>query len=198
MSKPYNPRDRFFRKAKDEGLRARSAYKLDEIQKRFAIFKNGDAVLDLGAAPGGFLQIISRGIGPKGVAVGVDLVEIPAVAPNVQVVSADIYAPDIVATVQRLAGRPFDAVVSDMAPKTTGIRATDEARSLELAARAVEIARGVGRRGARFACKLFMGGDFKTFEATVRAAFDEVKVVRPEATRQRSFEVYLVGLGLRK
>ncbi len=198
MSKPYDPRDRFFKKAKAQGLRARSAFKLEEIQERFRLFKPGDAVLDLGAAPGGFLQIIARAVGEKGVAVGIDLERIGAIAPNVHTVQGDIFDPEVLTKLPALAGRPFDAVVSDMAPKTTGIRATDEARSLALAERALDVARATARPGAHFAVKLFMGGAFKDFERAVRTAFSEVKIVRPEATRARSFEVYLVGLGLKK
>ncbi len=197
MSKPYDPRDRFFRKAKAEGLRARSAYKLDEIQKRYRLFKSGDAVLDLGAAPGGFLQIIARIVGPSGLAIGIDLEPIPAIAPNVRTIALDIYADVSRARLLELAGRPFDAVTSDMAPKTTGIRATDEARSLALAQRALELTRLCARPGAHFACKLFMGGETKNYERVVREGFEEVRIVRPEATRQRSFEIYVVGLRMR-
>ena len=109
----------------------------------------------------------------------------------------DVLADDAREQIQALAPGPYEAVLSDMAPKTTGVRATDEARSLRLAERALELARALGRPGSSFVTKLFMGGDFEAFRAQVRDAYREVKVVRPEATRSASIEIYLVGLGLR-
>ena len=91
----------------------------------------------------------------------------------------------------------YDAVISDMAPKTSGIRSTDEARSLRLAGKALELAVRRGRPGASFVAKLFMGGDFESFRDELRSHFEDVKVVRPEATRGASVEVYLVGLRLK-
>lgn len=195
MGKPYRPKDHFFQKAKQEGLRARSAFKIEEIAHRFSIFRKNGRVLDLGAAPGGFLQIIARGVGPNGRVVGVDLVPIrPLGLPQVTTAALDVLAEDFDAKLLSLYDGPFDAVVSDLAPKTSGIRSTDEARSLRLAGKALEIAFSRGTRGSHFIAKLFMGGDFERFREDVRAQFDEVKIVRPEATRGASMEVYLVGL----
>jgi 23S rRNA (uridine2552-2'-O)-methyltransferase len=109
----------------------------------------------------------------------------------------DVLADDARARVEAVAEGPYDAVLSDMAPKTTGVRATDEARSLRLAERALELAQALGKPGSSFVTKLFMGGDFETFRARLRDVYREVKVVRPEATRSSSVEIYLVGLGLR-
>src|SRR5437016_14206834 len=95
MGKRYDPRDRFFQKAKKEGLRARSAYKLEEIQQRFRLLRPGDRVLDLGAAPGGFLQIAARAVGPRGFVLGVDLEEIAALPPPVVTWPADAFAPEL-------------------------------------------------------------------------------------------------------
>ncbi len=193
--RPYTPKDYFFRKAKESGLRARSAFKIDEIAGRFAIFKKGQAVVDLGAAPGGFLQIIVNEVGPTGTVVGVDLAAIrPLGRPNVKTAVLDVLADDFDAKLLEMHQGPFDVVVSDLAPKTSGIKSTDEARSLRLAGKALEISRTRGRAGGHFIAKLFMGGDFEQFRAEVRALFREVKVVRPEATRGASMEIYLVGL----
>jgi 23S rRNA (uridine2552-2'-O)-methyltransferase len=198
MGKPYRPKDHYFQQAKRQGLRARSAFKLEELAERFHLLRPGARVLDLGAAPGGFLQVIAQAVGPSGLSVGIDLVRIrPFAEAWVRTAVVDVLADDAEAKLDAVAPGPFDVVLSDMAPKTTGVRATDEARSHRLAERALEIARGRGKPGSSFAAKLFMGGDFEHFREQVRQAYREVKVVRPEATRSASFEVYLVGLGLK-
>jgi 23S rRNA (uridine2552-2'-O)-methyltransferase len=195
MSKPYRPKDHYFKKAKQEGLRARSAFKVDEILKRFPFLKKGASVLDLGAAPGGFLQILADAVGTGGRVIGVDIVPIrPFSQPYVKTAVLDVLADDFDAKLLEMYDGPFDAVISDMAPKTSGIRTTDEARSLRLARKALEVATTRGRPGSAFVAKLFMGGEFEEFRNEVRASFEDVKVVRPEATRGASMEVYVVGL----
>lgn len=195
MGKPYRPKDHYFKKAKQEGLRARSAFKVDEILKRYPFLKKGATVLDLGAAPGGFLQILADAVGPNGRVIGVDIVAIrPFSQPYVKTAVLDVLADDFDAKLSALYDGPYDAVISDMAPKTSGIRTTDEARSLRLARKALELALTRGRPGSAFVAKLFMGGEFEEFRDEVRAGFEEVKLVRPEATRGASMEVYVVGL----
>ena len=195
MGNPYRPKDHYFKKAKQEGLRARSAFKVDEILKRYPFLKKGASVLDLGAAPGGFLQILADAVGPNGRVIGVDIVPIRPFAQSfVKTVVLDVLADDFDAKLLELYDGPFDAVISDMAPKTSGIRTTDEARSLRLARKALEVATTRGRPGSAFVAKLFMGGEFEEFRDEVRASFEEVKLVRPEATRGASMEVYVVGL----
>ncbi len=196
--RPYQPKDYFFRKAKEEGLRARSAFKIDEIAKRFDIFKKGQSVIDLGAAPGGFLQIILNEVGPTGHVVGVDLAAIkPLGRPNVKTAVLDVLADDFAKQLEALMPGPVDVVVSDLAPKTTGVKDVDLARSHRLAGIALDISRTRGKPGGHFIAKLFMGGDFDEFRAEVRTVFSDVKVVRPDATRQASMEIYLVGLNKR-
>ena len=196
--RPYQPKDYFFRKAKEEGLRARSAFKIDEIAKRFDIFKKGQSVIDLGAAPGGFLQIILNEVGPTGHVVGVDLAAIkPLGRPNVKTAVLDVLADDFAKQLEALMPGPVDVVVSDLAPKTTGVKDVDLARSHRLAGIALDISRTRGKPGGHFIAKLFMGGDFDQFRADVRTVFSDVKVVRPDATRQASMEIYLVGLDKR-
>jgi 23S rRNA (uridine2552-2'-O)-methyltransferase len=195
MGKPYRPKDHYFKKAKQEGLRARSAFKVDEILKRYPFLKKGATVLDLGAAPGGFLQILADTVGPGGRVIGVDIVPIrPFTQPFVKTAVLDVLADDFDAKLREMYDGPFDAVISDMAPKTSGIRTTDEARSLRLARKALEVSVTRGRPGSAFVAKLFMGGEFEEFRHEVRAHFEEVKLVRPEATRGASMEVYVIGL----
>jgi 23S rRNA (uridine2552-2'-O)-methyltransferase len=195
MGKGYKPKDHFFHKAHKEGFRARSAFKIEEIVRRFNVLRKGARVLDLGAAPGGFLQVIADAVGPEGKVVGVDIVPIrPLARPQVVTAVLDVLADDFDQRLLELSEGPYDAVISDMAPRTTGIKGTDEARSIRLATRALEIARARGRVGSAFVAKLFMGGDFEAFRDEVRASWAEVKIVRPEATRGSSMEVYVVGL----
>jgi len=190
---PYNPRDRFWRKAKKEGLRARSAYKLEEIQERFRLLRPGSRVLDLGAAPGGWCQIAGQLVGPKGFVLGIDLEPIAALPAPAQTWVADAFAPELLERL-RVEGRaPYDAVLSDLAPKTSGVRGSDEARSLELAGRALGLAMQVLKPSGSFVVKVFMGGDFEGFLRQCRQAFGKVRIVRPEASVARgSKEVYLV------
>ena len=195
MGKPYRPKDHFFAQAKRQGLRARSAFKLEEILERFHLIRRGFRVLDLGAAPGGFLQVLAQAVGPEGKVIGIDLVPIrPLALPWVRTEVLDAMDPEFDRKLAGLHDGPFDAVVSDLAPKTTGIRTTDEARSLALATRAADIAQAHGAKGSCLVVKLFMGGDFESFRSLLKNRYREVKVIKPQATRAASMEVYLLGL----
>ncbi len=197
MSKPYDPKDAFYRKAKKEGLRARSAFKLEEIAKRFRLFRPGMAVLDLGAAPGGWLQILARHVGPKGLVVGVDLQPIRKLGPNVKTLVGDLTAPETVEALLALREGRYDAITSDMAPKTTGIKDVDEARSVELVRHALALCEKLLEPGGAFVAKVFEGREFPALLQEIRGAFSGVKLIRPEATRGRSFEIYVVATGFR-
>jgi 23S rRNA (uridine2552-2'-O)-methyltransferase len=194
MAKPYDPKDFYYRRAKAQGLRARSAYKIDEIVQRHRLVAKGQAVLDLGAAPGGFLQVLADAVGERGVAVGVDLEPIRNLGkPWVKTAVVDLLAPDALDRIRALHAGRFHLVTSDMAPKTIGVKVTDEARSLELCRIALGVAGETLELGGAFVTKVFMGGDFPAFRKEVAARFDEVHVARPQATRERSYEVYVVG-----
>ena len=196
MAKPYDPKDKFFLKAKEQGFRARSAFKIEEILQRQKLLGKGGSVLDLGAAPGGFLQVMAELVGPRGVAVGVDIVPMQRFPqPWVKMAVLDLLAPDALDRIRELHPGRFDLVTSDMAPKTIGVKVTDEARSLELARMALSVAGDTLKLGGSFVVKVFMGGDFPIFQKEMRAHFGKVDVVRPEATRERSFEVFVVGTG---
>jgi 23S rRNA (uridine2552-2'-O)-methyltransferase len=198
MAKPYDPKDFYYRRAKAAGLRARSAFKIDEIVRRHRLLARGQAVLDLGAAPGGFLQVLADAVGEKGVAVGVDLEPVRNLGKAwVKTAVVDLLAPDALPKIRALHPGRFDLVTSDMAPKTIGVKVTDEARSLELCRMALGVARETLKLGGAFVTKVFMGGDFPLFKREVAALFDDVHVARPQATRDRSYEVYVVGKGFR-
>ena len=192
------PRDRFFRKAKAEGLRARSAYKLEEIQKRWKLLRPGARVLDLGAAPGGWLQIVAREVGERGFVLGIDLEAIPPLPGPVETWVADALAPELIVRLRSEGRAPYHAVLSDLAPRTSGIRDADEARSLELAERALAVALQVLEPSGAFVVKVFMGGGFEEFLRACKAAFSTVRVARPEPSVARgSREVYVVATGPR-
>ena len=198
MAKPYDPKDFYFRKAKKEGLRARSAFKIDEILRRHRLLSKGDAVLDLGAAPGGFLQVLAEAVGEGGIAVGVDLEPVRNLGkPWVKTAIVDLLAPDALDKIRALHPGPFALVSSDMAPKTIGVKITDETRSLELVRMALAVAERTLAPGGAFVAKVFMGGDFPALKKDLGARFETVQVVRPQATRESSYEVYVLGKGFR-
>jgi 23S rRNA (uridine2552-2'-O)-methyltransferase len=198
MGRRFDPRDRFFKKAKGEGYRARSAYKVKEICDRHHLLGRGRAVLDLGAAPGGFLQVIADAVGSGGRVVGVDLQAIRDLPQAwVSTLQADVEDPALEERIRGLHGEAFDLVVSDMAPSTTGAAPTDVARSLRLVERALDLADGLLRPGGNFVAKVFMGSGFEELVGEVRERYGKVRIMRPEAVRTRSRECYVVGLGRR-
>jgi len=198
MAKPYDPKDFYFRQAKKAGLRARSAFKIDEILRKGKLLRTGQAVLDLGAAPGGFLQVLAQAVGERGVAVGVDIEPIRNLGkPWVRTGVVDLLAPDALEKIRALHAGPFHLVTSDMAPKTIGVKVVDEARSLELVRTALAVAERTLARGGHFVAKVFMGGDFPVLKKEIAARFEKVQVARPKATREASYEVYVVGIGYR-
>jgi len=192
----YNPRDYYFHKAKAENYAARSAFKLEEIDQRFKIIRPGQQVLDLGAAPGSWSQYAARKIGERGKVLGIDLQKITIKLPNVTFIQADLRD----SALESIMGAqgfqpPFDLVLSDMAPKTSGIRITDQARSLELCEIALSAACRFLRPGGAFVVKLFHSDDFEEFRSKMRAAFEKVEVLRPKSTRKESKEIFLIGKG---
>lgn len=191
--------DPFHRRARAEGFRARSAYKLAQLDDRFHLFRPGDYVVDLGAAPGAWLQVALARVGPRGRVVGVDVAPIePLAAPNVLIVQEDVREPAAASAVRDHLGRRADVVISDLAPKLTGVHSTDEARSAELVDSTVELLRSLLRPGGRFLAKLFMGPSYPAVVDQLRQLFTDVKTTRPEATRRRSAELYAIGLGYRR
>ena len=195
----YNPRDHYFKKAKQENFAARSVFKLEEIDQRSKIFKSGQYVLDLGAAPGSWSQYASKKVGDKGRVLGVDLTPITINLPNAVFIKADLYDLNLEETFRAHGFEPsFDIVMSDMAPKTTGIKSTDQARSLALCELALDIGIRFLKPKGTFICKLFHSGDFNAFRDQMRPRFEKLDIVKPKATRQISKEIFLVGLGFKK
>lgn len=192
MPKPFIPRDKFARKAKSEGYLARSAYKLEEIINKFKVLKPGFKVLDLGAAPGSWLQVARNAIGPAGLAVGVDEGLIDFEAEGVVTLMGDILAPDCLAQVA--AYGPYDAVLSDLAPKTSGIKDRDQALSQELSEQAAKIALATLKKHGNFVVKVFQNPETFAFQKYLKTVFKKVHTYKPQASRDRSYETYLIGL----
>lgn len=188
--------DTYGKRARKEGYPARSVYKLEEMDQRMNLIRRGDRVLDLGAFPGSWSLYASRKVGPQGKVLGLDLqAHKGAAPPNVEFRQLDIFA----AEVHELGGpKAFDVVMSDMAPATVGHRATDQARSFTLVMEALDVALKVLRPGGTFVAKIFQGEDFPAAKKTLQDAFQSVRVMRPKAIRSESYEVYLVGQGVKE
>jgi 23S rRNA (uridine2552-2'-O)-methyltransferase len=192
---PYKKPDRFTREAKERGFPARSVFKLQAIDKRVDLFRKGQRVLDLGAAPGSWSLYAAERIGPTGKLLAVDLSPLVASAPSqVTFRAGDALALD---TADLSLFAPYDVVLSDMAPSTTGTREADQAKSFELFARALDVAAALLRPGGKFVGKIFMGPDFSEAKKRVKAMFETERAIRPEGTRESSFEIFLVGTGRR-
>ncbi|WP_319522189.1 RlmE family RNA methyltransferase [uncultured Desulfosarcina sp.] len=185
--------DHYTRQAKKENFAARSVYKLQEIQKKYAILSRGSRVLDLGCAPGSWLQFAARQVGPGGRVIGIDLTPVTIQLPEtVTVITGDVA--DLEGRLTELGQTRFDVVLSDMAPATTGNRHVDEARSLGLCEMALYIAESHLAPGGHFVCKIFQGGDTKAFTEAVRSRFQRQTALRPKSTRKASREVFVIGL----
>ena len=181
--------DAFQRRARREGYRARSAYKLMDIQKRSKIFRKDDTVLDLGAAPGGWSQVALEYIGEDGKLVGVDLQHILPLK-GAQFLQGDIREPETRKELEKLVSKA-DVVLSDMSPNLSGNYSVDQACSVELASFALEIASE--RKANSFVVKVFEGSDFQDFRKAVIDEFGSVRTLSPEASRKQSSEVYLIA-----
>lgn len=185
--------DAFFRKARNEGFAARAVYKLEDIDKRVRLFHAGARVLDLGCRPGSWLQYAVKAVGPHGKVVGVDRMQLPTPVPGAQVIVADIYT---LSDEELLCGgAAYDVVLSDMAPDTTGIRATDQARSVALVEEALKRAERLLAPLGAFVAKVFQGPDVERLRKQMGERFGDVRLLKPEASRQQSTELYLVGKG---
>ena len=182
----YDRHDAYYRKAKKEGFAARSIYKLEEIDKEFRILHANDRVLDLGCAPGSWLQYVDAKL-KNGKAIGIDLLPVKtSFSAKVTVIQGDAFTHEF--------SEPFDVVLSDMAPNTTGIRQVDQARSMALCERALEVAAKNLVVGGRFVVKVLEGGDMKKFVESTKKIFRTVKIKRPKSTREGSTETYVIGL----
>ncbi|HIJ58799.1 MAG TPA: RlmE family RNA methyltransferase [Deltaproteobacteria bacterium] len=184
--------DHYTRRAKKEKWLARSVYKLQEIDNKFKLIQKGSRLLDLGCYPGSWTQYALKKVGNQGEVVGIDLTKPDQLLMDgFRFIQADVMSLESQWLTREIS--PRDVVVSDLAPSTTGISATDTSRSITLARKALEIACTLLKRNGSFVCKILEGEDIKGFKAEVSGNFRQVRLFRPKATRKRSREVYLVG-----
>jgi 23S rRNA (uridine2552-2'-O)-methyltransferase len=203
MSRLHDKRqrhDRFYREARKQRYAARSVFKLEQLDRRFRLLRGGRRVLDLGCRPGSWLQYAARRVGPSGFVVGLDRQPLEIALPdNAALVVGDVLEldPEQLRAALPGDGGCFSVVLSDMAPDTTGVSFADQVRSIELFRRALELADRLGCPRSSFVGKLLMGQDFAEVLGDLRRRYQQVKTVRPEATRRSSTEVYLVARGRR-
>ena len=186
--------DRYFKQAKREGYLARSAYKLIEIDDRHRLFRPGRRVLDLGCAPGSWLQVAAERVGETGVVVGIDLQDVESI-PGAFILKGDIYETDASVLLEAAGGSRFDIVLSDMAPRTTG--AGDHFHSVRLCERTLDLLPPLLAQGGSIAMKVFEGEQYPALLDRTRQAFAKVKGLKPKATRDVSREMYVIGEGYR-
>jgi 23S rRNA (uridine2552-2'-O)-methyltransferase len=194
----YQRKDVFHQRAKREGFRSRAAYKLDELQREHRLLQPGDRVVDLGCWPGGWMQVAAEQVGPSGRVVGIDLAEVdPLPFENSVALCGDLAAPDAAARILEALGRPADVLLSDAAPKLTGIRATDRAREEALLEAIEALVPQLLRRGGSLVAKLLEAPEAQAVANRLRARFESARVTKSQATRKGSSEKYLIARGFR-
>lgn len=190
--------DPYVRQAERLGYRSRAAFKLLELAERDRLFRPGMTVVDLGASPGSWCQVLREKLGPRSKIVAADLLPMEPV-PGVVFVQADFRdEKGLAAVLAALQNTPVDLVLSDLAPNLSGIDSADQARSVHLGELALEFAVGQLTPGADFAVKVFQGAGLAEFQQRVQARFAKVYLRKPKASRDRSREIYVVGKGFRR
>ncbi|HOJ50177.1 MAG TPA: RlmE family RNA methyltransferase [Spirochaetota bacterium] len=191
---PYNSSDFYFQKAKKDGYVARSVYKLEEIDKKYNIIKQGMKVLDLGASPGSWSQYCIKKVGRKGFVLGIDIKDVKIKADNFVFIKKGIE--EAYEDIKNYG--PFDIVLSDMAPNTSGIIDVDVYKSIELSGLAVDTALKCMKKNGVFIVKVFQGEDFDIFyREKIKNCFEKYKSFKPKAVRQNSKEIYIICWGLK-
>jgi 23S rRNA (uridine2552-2'-O)-methyltransferase len=191
-------RDYYYQKAKAENYRSRATYKLSQTAKKYRFIRRGDVVVDLGAAPGGWIQAARKIAGKTGFVLGVDLKPIaPFPQEYVRTIVADLTAPETLHQILDFLPRKADVVISDASPNISGVWEVDNARQIDLASQSLKIALSVLRPSGNFFVKVFEGDMLPGFVKTVKKHFDEVKVVKPKASRAKSSEMYLLAMHLK-
>jgi 23S rRNA (uridine2552-2'-O)-methyltransferase len=191
-------KEHFYQQAKRVGYRARSAFKLQQIQNKFHLLPKDGLIVDLGAAPGGWSQVAKELVGPQGFVIGVDLSSIKPIE-DIQFVQGDVTKPETLEQIKdMMSGRSADVVISDMSPDISGNYSVDQARSAWLSQCALQAATHLLRSGGHFLCKIFEGEDTKVFLEKVKRDFTVVKIFSPEASRKSSSEVYIIAKSFKK
>lgn len=191
----YNRKDRFYKKAKNEGYKSRAAFKLKEINTKHKLIFRGSVVLDVGAAPGGWSQVLAELVGKSGNIVGVDIIDMEITnIDNFIFIKGDILQESTIEQI-RCTCEQYDSIVSDAAPNTSGQKFADHAKSLEIVNNVFTVSRRLLKSNGNFLAKLFDGEDTKTFVDNLKRYFNNVSIYRPASTRKNSFEIYLICKG---
>ena len=191
-------REYYYKKAKEENYRSRATYKLVQANEKYQFIQRNDIVVDLGAAPGGWIQAARKMTGKNGFVLGVDLKPIdPFTQEYIRTIIADFTEPDMVQQIRSFLPREADVVISDAAPNITGVWEVDHARQIDLATKALEIAQCILRPSGNFFVKVFEGDLLNDFIQTAKSLFETVRIVKPQASRAKSSEMYLLALGLK-
>jgi 23S rRNA (uridine2552-2'-O)-methyltransferase len=191
-------RDYYYKKAKQEKYRSRASYKLFQAIKKYGFIEHGDVVVDLGAAPGGWIQAARKTVGNKGFVLGVDLKPIePFTQSYVRTIICDITDSEVLKQILEMLPRKADAVISDAAPNISGIWEVDHARQMELSQQALEIAKEILKPSGSFFVKVFQGDMLSDFIQKMKQNFVNVVLVKPEASRAKSAEIFILGRSLK-
>jgi 23S rRNA (uridine2552-2'-O)-methyltransferase len=190
--------DYYYKKAKKENYRSRAAFKLLEVIEKYHFVKQGDFVVDLGAAPGGWMQVIRQVVGEKGFVLGVDINEIEAFEySNVNSLKGDIKILEISKKIKESLGRRANVVVADVSPQVSGIWEVDHARQIDLAECSLILAKSILYVRGNFFVKTFQGDMFNQFVKKIEYSFSKIKIIKPKASRKKSSEIYILGLNLK-
>jgi 23S rRNA (uridine2552-2'-O)-methyltransferase len=192
-------RDYYYKKAKAENYRSRATYKLSQAAVKYRFIRKGDVVVDLGAAPGGWIQAARKIVGKTGFVLGVDLKPIaPFPQEYVRTIVADFTEPETLQQILDFLPRKADVVLSDASPNISGIWEEDNARQIDLAAQALRLALSILRPSGNFFVKVFEGNMLPGFAKTVKKHFEDVKVIKPKASRAKSAEMFLLAMNLKQ
>ncbi len=190
--------DPYYKKAKEEDYRSRASYKLKQLDKKFKLIKQGNTVVDLGAAPGGWSQVALEKVGEEGKVVGVDLNRIkPFEEENFYGIRGDFTTPEVQNNIMELIGGKAKVLISDASPQLCGIKNLDQLRSLDLINVVIEIADNILEEKGNLAMKVFQGPEYKQMLVDLKKKFRQVKTTKPPSSRKKSSEMYVVGLGFK-
>jgi 23S rRNA (uridine2552-2'-O)-methyltransferase len=189
-------RDQYRRLAREQGYKSRAAYKLLENVRKYQLIKEGDVVLDFGAAPGGWLQVAAEAVGESGLVVGVDIEPVHVGEPNVVTIQSDVNSPELSVKLEKVMPRKADVILSDLSPQVMGTWDLDHYRQIELTLTAARLTGGFLRKGGNAMFKVFDGERFTEIRAVLSAQFQKVQITKPKASRRASSELYLVCFGL--
>jgi len=192
-------KDYYYKKAKEEKYRSRAAYKLLQVVDKYNFIKNGDVIIDLGAAPGGWVQAVRKIVGSKGFVLGTDIKPIePFSEPNIRTIIGDINELETLQQILEILPRKADAVISDASPNISGIWEVDHARQIDLAQQALGIALETLKLSGNFFVKVFQGDMLDDFIKKIEKHFEVVRIIKPKASRAKSSEIFILGMRMKK